>query len=284
MDAKRIGRFIAEERKKSKLNRRQLAERLNIPPDRLVLWERGLRMPEPQELRALSWALGVSVGELLAGQRIIRRTPEMTDEIILAALEQGNRRGAARISAVLLGLGAFFLFFPMLLTGRDTVLYHLTGFALILGAVLGMCGRKRQYEISPGERRAYVLALLCQTAALALEVLPYGVALLFSMGGKDDLQRTFSYFSLGEGNLWNTATGAFTVGVVLLSAVGFFSGGRLARVQKPLLLCSVAGMLLSIMPWILGGTAKLTATGICISCLLLASVGLQARAMGRACA
>ena len=285
VDAKSIGRFIVQERKKRDLSRKQLAAQLKISPERLAMWERGFRMPEPGELRALSGALSVSVGELLAGRRIVRRTPEMTDEIILAALEQGNQRGAARVSAVLLGLGAFFLFFPMAMPERDASLYHVTGFCLILTAVWRMCRGRRQYDVSPGERRAYVLALLCQTAALALEVLPYGAALLFSLGAGGDIKKTFSYFSVGQGeSLWNTATGIFTVGTVLLSALGFLRRGKLLRLQKPMLLCSVAALLLSAMPWILGGAADLTVTSVCVSCLLLASVGLQTYALGRACA
>ena len=69
MDQLKIGKFIAECRKQKKLTQMQLAERLNITDKAISKWERGLAMPDTSIMLELCDILGVSVNELLYGEK-----------------------------------------------------------------------------------------------------------------------------------------------------------------------------------------------------------------------
>lgn len=69
MDATKIGTFIAAERRAKGWTQRQLAGELQLTDKAVSRWETGKGLPDVSLLLPLAAALGVSVGELLAGQR-----------------------------------------------------------------------------------------------------------------------------------------------------------------------------------------------------------------------
>ena len=70
MDQIKIGRFIAERRKQTSLTQMQLAEKLGITDKAVSKWERGVAMPDTSIMLELSDILGISVNELLCGEKI----------------------------------------------------------------------------------------------------------------------------------------------------------------------------------------------------------------------
>ena len=70
MDQIKIGRFIAERRKKASLTQMQLAEKLGITDKAIYKWERGIAMPDTSIMLKLCDILGISVNELLSGEKI----------------------------------------------------------------------------------------------------------------------------------------------------------------------------------------------------------------------
>ena len=68
MDQVRIGRFIAEERKKKGWTQKQLAEKLNISDKTVSKWECGNGFPEVSLLLPLCDELGITVNDLLSGE------------------------------------------------------------------------------------------------------------------------------------------------------------------------------------------------------------------------
>ena len=70
MDQIKIGRFIAERRKKASLTQMQLAEKLGITDKAISKWERGIAMPDTSIMLKLCDILGISVNELLSGEKI----------------------------------------------------------------------------------------------------------------------------------------------------------------------------------------------------------------------
>lgn len=70
MDQIKIGKFIADERKKKNYTQRQLAEILNISDKTISKWERGNGFPEISLLLPLCDELGITVNELLSGERL----------------------------------------------------------------------------------------------------------------------------------------------------------------------------------------------------------------------
>ncbi len=70
MDQIKIGKFIAGERKSKGYTQRQLADILGISDKTISKWERGNGFPEVSLLLPLCNELGISVNELLAGERV----------------------------------------------------------------------------------------------------------------------------------------------------------------------------------------------------------------------
>ena len=70
MDQVKIGRFIADCRRKKNLTQMQLAEKLGITDKAISKWERGIAMPDSSIMLALCDILGISVNELLSGEEI----------------------------------------------------------------------------------------------------------------------------------------------------------------------------------------------------------------------
>ncbi len=70
MNQIKIGNFISEERKKKGFTQVELADRLGISNKTISKWERGNGFPEVSLLLPLCGELGISVNELITGERI----------------------------------------------------------------------------------------------------------------------------------------------------------------------------------------------------------------------
>lgn len=70
MNQIKIGKFIAECRKKNGLTQAQLAEKLNITDRAISKWENGKSMPDSSIMLDLCNELKISVNELLSGEVI----------------------------------------------------------------------------------------------------------------------------------------------------------------------------------------------------------------------
>ena len=68
MNQIKIGKFIAECRKKNNLTQMQLAEKLNITDRAISKWENGKGMPDSSIMLDLCNELKISVNELLSGE------------------------------------------------------------------------------------------------------------------------------------------------------------------------------------------------------------------------
>ena len=69
MDKERTGQLITELRKEKGLTQKQLADALNVTDKAVSKWERGLSFPDISMLEPISDVLGISIMELLAGER-----------------------------------------------------------------------------------------------------------------------------------------------------------------------------------------------------------------------
>ncbi len=83
MDQIKIGRFIAECRKKEKLTQMQLGEGLGITDKAISKWERGIALPDTSIMLELCDILGISVNELLSGEKINMENNSQKNEQLL---------------------------------------------------------------------------------------------------------------------------------------------------------------------------------------------------------
>jgi len=70
MKQEMIGKFISSCRKEKGLTQRQLAEKLNITDRAVSKWETGKSVPDASIMLDLCEILGITVNELLSGERI----------------------------------------------------------------------------------------------------------------------------------------------------------------------------------------------------------------------
>ncbi len=90
MNQTEIGKFIAKCRKEKKLTQAQLAERLNITDRAVSKWENGKSMPDASIMLELCGILGITVNELLSGERIDTENYEKKADENLIALKRKN--------------------------------------------------------------------------------------------------------------------------------------------------------------------------------------------------
>ena len=84
MDAKEVGAFIAERRKELGLTQVRLAEQIHVTDKAVSRWERGIGLPDINNIETLADALDVSLLELMQAQR-----NESRDNNISAKVAEG---------------------------------------------------------------------------------------------------------------------------------------------------------------------------------------------------
>ena len=89
MDMTKMGAFLQELRREQGLTQEQLGEKLHISSKTISRWETGAYMPPVEMLMELSELYGLSINELVAGERL---TPEalsqVAEENLTAALKE----------------------------------------------------------------------------------------------------------------------------------------------------------------------------------------------------
>jgi len=92
MDQSKIGRFIADCRREKNMTQRQLADILQISDKTISKWETGRGLPEAQFMLPLCEALGISVNELLSGEKIPENDYQRKAEENMITLAEKKRK------------------------------------------------------------------------------------------------------------------------------------------------------------------------------------------------
>ena len=121
MDLNKTGKFIADLRRQRGLTQKDLAEQIGVTDKAVSRWETGRGFPDISFLPALASVLGVSISEIVIGERITLQEKGPTeivskmDETVTSTLEysqqlrKSSRQSLALISASLLvGLSVIF--------------------------------------------------------------------------------------------------------------------------------------------------------------------------------
>ena len=142
MDQIKIGRFIADERKRKEYTQRQLADKLGISDKTVSKWERGNGFPEVSLLLPLCDELGISVNELLAGERVpdndYREKAE--ENMVNLVKEAQESKKKIVLSAVTAGLAIFAALPLILLAGLLEMEMWLRVLLICIGAVVAAVG------------------------------------------------------------------------------------------------------------------------------------------------
>ena len=93
MDQMKIGKFIADCRKQKNLTQMQLSEKLGITDKAISKWERGIAMPDSSIMLELCDILGISVNELLSGEKInMENNNEKNEQLLLEMAKELEKK------------------------------------------------------------------------------------------------------------------------------------------------------------------------------------------------
>ena len=93
MDQLKIGKFIAECRKDKNFTQAQLAEKLHITDKAVSKWERGNAMPDSSIMLELCDILGISVNDLLSGERVnMENNDQHNDKLLLEMAKEIEKK------------------------------------------------------------------------------------------------------------------------------------------------------------------------------------------------
>lgn len=159
MDSNKMGAFIAQVRKERGVTQLELAQKINVTDKAVSKWERGVGFPDIKIIEALAEALGVSVSELMNGERMEDAVRDSeSDNISNDDILTENKKYAGKIvnfrtyiivlAAVVLSLsiflldsggfdGAFFVYIPFIM--------ELVGVLLIVSGIIRY-KKKVQYK------------------------------------------------------------------------------------------------------------------------------------------
>ena len=88
MDQRKIGKFIAALRKEKGMTQERLGERLGVTNKTVSRWENGNYMPDVEMLSLLSKEFGVSINELISGERLLAEDfKKAADNNLVTALD-----------------------------------------------------------------------------------------------------------------------------------------------------------------------------------------------------
>ena len=169
MDQYKIGRFIAERRKECGLTQRQLADALAISDKTVSKWETGRGLPDVSLMLPLCGALGVTVNDLLAGQRVepaeYQQKAEETMMDLLRENQENKKRfvlAAACVSVTVVAVCALVTIASMLelpVPARIAVLVLAVATGAVgIGAAAALDAQAGCYEC-PSCRRLFVPTL-----------------------------------------------------------------------------------------------------------------------------
>ncbi len=151
MDQKKIGKFIAAQRKKKALTQRQLADELGISDKTVSKWETGNGFPEISLLLPLCEHLDINVNELLSGERLSdQEYKQKAEENMVNMIKEKEANAKSMRLSVVTGIMAAVTFVTL----------------IVLNAVYG--------DVFPMPAKVIMITLACAVFAVGMYVAMQG--------------------------------------------------------------------------------------------------------------
>ena len=142
MDYKKIGLFLAQERKAKKLTQAQVAEKLYVSEKTISKWENGRGLPDTSLLINLCALYDLSINELLSGERLneqnYKTKAEDTMETLLSQRKSNKQK--MFISILICVCTLSILFVCVALASFLNIPIWLRICLIIYGFIVAVCG------------------------------------------------------------------------------------------------------------------------------------------------
>ncbi|MBD5128534.1 MAG: helix-turn-helix transcriptional regulator [Ruminococcaceae bacterium] len=278
MDNAKTGAFIAELRKELGSTQKELADKIGVTDKAVSKWERGRGFPDVAILEILAKELGVSVTELINGER---STPEtlkaQSDSALIETLLYVKQMGRKTLGTLLLILGACMLCSPLFFAGNSAPLFVIGIFAIV-GGIFMIKSKKAFILFNMPKTVLEWISLGALAAAVVLELLPNGVVLLWGTPSGEPLRETCSYFDplpYGVGMFPPFITALLTAAVAVFSVIVMLIGKQ--KPKNALFVCIIVTTVISACP-VLYGFERVTVIGVLITLMLALSAVFRAAA------
>lgn len=237
------------------------------------MWETGRGFPDIGVLEILARELGVSVTELMNGERLDPEKPEevtsQADSAIIETLRYIKQMSRKTIGIILTIIGAVLTVSPFYTTFAAFPVMIL-GLLIVSGGVymIAAKGKNRSFKIPKIAFEFISLAALA--AAIILELLPNGVVLWWARPEGDPQPNYYSYFNplpYGMGNFSPLITAGLTIIVTILTIIAIILGSKHLKLRNALFICLIVTAVISMCP-VLYGFKYVTPIGVCITIAL----------------
>lgn len=141
MDQVKIGKFIAEERKRKGYTQKQLSERLGISDKTISKWERGNGFPEVSLLLPLCSELEITVNELLSGEGVSEEDyRKKAEENMVNLVREAQESKKKIILSIMVGGFTIIAAVPLFIISRLLVMENWMRALLIIIGIIVIVG------------------------------------------------------------------------------------------------------------------------------------------------
>lgn len=274
MNAEKTGEFISKIRGELGITQRELADRIGVTDKAVSKWETGRGFPDVSVLKPLARELGVSVTELMNGERFDPEQPEkissQTDSAVLETLRYVKRMSRKTIGVITVIVGACLTAAPLYTTFAYFPITILGVLVLSGGVYMSVTkGTNRSFRIPKIALEFVSLGALA--AAIILELLPNGVVLWWATPPGEPLKSTYcSYFNplaYGNAHFSPLITAALTVVSTILTIIVLIARSKHTKLCNALFICLIITTAISTCP-VLYGLKYVTTIGVFITIAL----------------
>lgn len=167
MNQEKIGKFISEQRKLKGLTQEELAEKLGVTKNAVSKWERGLCLMDMSLLKPLSEILGVSINEILLGEKIEEKDIEKkSEENIIKLTELINLK---TMKYGIIGMALFSIILILISFSKDKSASSIVSLLCAYNCITFLSRykiRKDKTDLITGT--IFFVAVICNTIAFVL--------------------------------------------------------------------------------------------------------------------
>ena len=141
MNQEKIGKFIAKCRKDKKMTQLELAEKLGVTDKSVGNWENGRNMPDLSLFKSLCHELGITINELLSGERLKKDDyQEKFEENIINTIDYSTKK----INLIRNNLGIVLLILGILISFTAMTMFRTESswgsIYSVLGGIISLIG------------------------------------------------------------------------------------------------------------------------------------------------
>lgn len=143
MDLRKIGKFIAKKRQEKNLTQESLAEELSVSNRSVSKWERGMCLPDADNMSKLCKLFNINYNELLSGEEIAKNDYEKRAEEILkefAKVETAQNKKFFLYENVIGWLSSIWLFTLVLAVSVENMPEIFRIILVLFGTILTVIG------------------------------------------------------------------------------------------------------------------------------------------------